>query len=464
MLVHSDPVAAVESFFMRESISGPLVLGYSGGSDSTCLLHVLHRLNIDCVAAHLHHGQRSEADKEMHLCEAFAEELGVPFAAGRADVPVIARHMKIGLEEAGRHARYEFLRKVALQLGANWIATAHTRDDHVETVLLNITRGAGLKGLGGIRANTGEIVRPLLQVDRHATREYCASNGLWFHDDPANTDVGFARARVRSLVVPELERINPEVRTAIERLATIADAEDRFLNAAASALMERAEAPANGVLEFLTSHIEARFDAGVLRHAPTVLLKRGIRLVVSYLGADLDYAQSDATVSGLVNATRGSVTAEGGHVVCEWSPEYLDIRRMEPPPSFRQSLDPPGELTSDELGWRLTVETASPSDLIRERYSLRGWLDAGSIQGSLHVKNIQSGDQMQMVGAELPRRILDLLTGLSQLARMRLPILCDVVGPIWVPTVGVADRVKITDNSTRAFAVRLGTARPEAEP
>ncbi len=164
----------------------PTLVGYSGGPDSTCLLHLLHRGGFDVIAAHLHHGQRAEADQEMALCQAFCDELGVPFMAGRADVPRIASSMKIGLEEAGRNARYQFFESAIAATNAAAVATAHTSDDQVETILLNIIRGSGLGGLRGIPERRGKIVRPLLPFSRAETRVYCEENGLWTHDDPAN--------------------------------------------------------------------------------------------------------------------------------------------------------------------------------------------------------------------------------------------------------------------------------------
>ncbi|MBL8066375.1 MAG: tRNA lysidine(34) synthetase TilS, partial [Chthonomonadaceae bacterium] len=123
-----------------------VVVGYSGGPDSTCLLHLCTRAGLDVVAAHLHHGQRLEADGEAEQCATFASQLSVPFVLGNADVPVVARTQRIGLDEAGRRARYSFLETTKLQTAAQWILTAHTLDDHVETVLMRIARGTGLTG------------------------------------------------------------------------------------------------------------------------------------------------------------------------------------------------------------------------------------------------------------------------------------------------------------------------------
>ena len=197
---------------------GRVIVGYSGGADSTSLVHLLAGAGREFIAAHLHHGMRPEADRELELCAAFCESLGVPFASGRADVPALAVERRVGLEEAGRIARYTFLQQVARQFEATKIATAHTRTDHVETVLLHLIRGSGRRGLGGIAAESGYVIRPLLRFERTETVAYCAHHGLWFHDDPANVDDRFARSRLRNRVFPVLRALNPAVEDAIAAL------------------------------------------------------------------------------------------------------------------------------------------------------------------------------------------------------------------------------------------------------
>lgn len=414
-------------------------MGYSGGADSTCLLHLLHELGVDIVAAHLHHGQREEADREAALCEAFCTELDVPFVAGRADVPRIAAESGVGLEEAGRNARYEFFRQAAFRLECALIATAHTRTERVETVILNLARGAGLAGLGGIPARHGDVVRPLLPFSRTETRAYCEARGLWTHDDPTNDDLGFARARVRHLIVPELARLNPAAEEAVARLADTADEENDFLNGMAAAALERCEVELNGPLRFLSLDAEAAFRRDALEHLPKVLLRRAIRLAVGSLGGSLDHAQTLASLVG----ERGSITAEGGEVVLEWIPETVQVRLIQPDVPFRYPLTLPGETESETFGWRFVAyEDDAPSRL--ERANLQTWLNPEGIKGSLYFRTLQEGDAMRPLGFEGRRKLSDLLSeaGLTMAARRRLPIVCDIVGPLWAPGVCVDERAR----------------------
>ncbi len=434
-------------------------VGYSGGADSTCLLHLLHLAGVEVVAGHLHHGQRNEADDELLKCQAFCEELNIPFASGKADVPRMSSDLKIGLEEAGRRARYEFFHQAAFRLECPLIATAHTKSDHVETILLHIARGSGLSGLSGIPQRRGDIVRPLLWASREATRRYCEDHGLWFHDDPANEDLSFSRARVRHRLVPELKALNPAAEEAIARLSDLAEEEDRFLNGAAAAALEQTEVELNGQLKFLTLDIEAGFDRRKLSSLPRVLFRRAVRLAVQAVGANLERDHLAAIEAGLDHET-GSITAEGGDVVVEWKNDVLHVRQLKPTETYRYALTVPGETISDEFGWQFT---AFPGMGKQERAGLQAVIPAEAIRGPLYFRTAQPGDQMKPLGFEGSRKLSDLLgeAKLTAAARARLPILCDLLGPIWAPGICLDNRMKASNGGQETLIVRFGPIIPE---
>lgn len=437
--------------------SGPILVGYSGGADSTCLLHLAHTSGFNVVAAHLHHGQRAEADKEMALCNAFADELGVPFVSGRADVPRMVQDLKIGTEEAGRMARYQFFRSARRSTETQFIATAHTKSDSVETILFNLARGTGSAGLSGIEGRTADnIIRPLLSFSREETRAYCDSLGLWYHDDPSNFDLDLSRARIRHRVGPELAAINPRYEDAVLRAAEIIDEEHRFLNGAAAAALERCELPTNGKLGFLTRDCEIRFDRDALTQLPAVLFKRSIRLATSALQGSLDYPQTQFVLEALSDPlhqrhSSGSVTTEGGDVEIVWSSDAIHIRQTQPTEPFRYKLTAPGETESEEFGWKFT---ATPRPLERnysrsQREALDVVLSRSKLKGELYFRSAQPGDRMSPVGFDGHRKLSDLLSEakLTPAARARLPIVCDLVGPIWAPGVCFDQRAAIEPGS-----------------
>lgn len=421
------------------------LVGYSGGADSTCLIHLMHRAGIPLVAGHLNHSQRPEADEEQERCAAFCQELNVDFAVGRADVPLIAGDLKIGLEEAGRRARYTFFERAAAQTGCDAIVTAHTLDDHVETILMNVARGSGLNGLTGIPERRDGILRPLRSIRREETRAYCQEHGLWFHDDPANSDEEFTRARVRLRIVPEFEALNPGFAEAVSRLSDTVAMEDRFLDGMAAAALEQSEHPLNGPLAFLTKDVELAFSRARLKTLPVVLVRRGLRMAISALGAQLDHRQTTLAVEGIGGSEPGSITPEGGQAVLEWNGDVVHLRALVPTEPYRHTLTVPGETISDEFGWRLLAHADATGNYLREPRSLDVVIDSGQTTGPLYFRSVQDGDSLQPLGMTGTRKVGEMMgeAGLTLAARRRLPIVCDMAGPIWVPGVAIADRVKM---------------------
>jgi tRNA(Ile)-lysidine synthase len=221
---------AVRRLIVSEQLiaQGDLVLSaVSGGADSMTLLSVLHRLTpelgFSLAAAHLDHRIRESAASELDRVRIAAASMGIPFHSGAENVPAEAERTGDSLEEAARKARYRFLHAKAKEIGAARIATGHTMSDHVETVLMRIVRGTGLRGLAGIPARRGIVVRPLLGLAREDTVSYCAAAGLTFVDDASNRDTRFFRNRVRLELLPMIEsRCHPGVRENLARLADIA--------------------------------------------------------------------------------------------------------------------------------------------------------------------------------------------------------------------------------------------------
>lgn len=435
-----------------------VLVGYSGGADSTCLLHMLHRSGAQIVAAHLHHGQRAEADLEQKLCRAFCEEIGVPFVSGKANVPKMARELGMGLEEAGRHARYDFFARAALSAGCSQIATAHTRTDLVETVLMNMARGAGLAGLAGIPERRENIIRPLLIFGRDDTKSYCETHGLWTHEDPANMDFSFARARIRHRLLRELHALNPRFEEAIQRLSEIAGEEDRFLNGMAAAALEQAEVPLNGDLRFLTIDVEACFDRAKLLALPPVLFKRAMRLLAGALGATLDYDQVQPLL-GSASQDNGSVTTEGGAVAIEWNESHVHARQLHPCEPFRFPLTVPGETVSEEFGWSFTASPTTETPTV-VRCSLNVAIDLAQTKGPLYFRTVQPGDLMRPLGFSGRRKLSDILSEakLTQAARARLPIVCDMLGPLWAPGVCLDERAR--PDHGKCVLLSFGARRP----
>lgn len=190
-----------------------VVVGLSGGLDSVVLLHVLHRLGYRCIAAHCNFKLRdAESDRDELFVNHYCQELNIPLRTITFDTKDYAAQNKISIEMAARELRYEWFNTLLKQENASAIAVAHHADDSIETLLLNLVRGTGLKGLTGIAVRNGKVIRPLLCSSRNELMDYAMQYGLDYVEDSTNAENDFKRNKIRNLVLPLLEEVNPSVR------------------------------------------------------------------------------------------------------------------------------------------------------------------------------------------------------------------------------------------------------------
>lgn len=219
---------------------GRILCAVSGGADSLCLLHLLHSRGRDVVAAHFEHGIRGEESLgDADFVENWCREHGVACVTGHGDAPAYAREKGMGLEEAARVLRYRFLEETAEAYHCDYIATAHNGDDNVETVLLNLTRGAGALGLSGIPPRRGKIIRPLLGVSRKEIEDYLEENAVPHVEDSSNQSDDYSRNRIRHRVTPVLRELNPGLNEAVGRTARLLAQDEDCLGGLAQDFIDR---------------------------------------------------------------------------------------------------------------------------------------------------------------------------------------------------------------------------------
>ncbi|MDR1345043.1 MAG: tRNA lysidine(34) synthetase TilS [Tannerellaceae bacterium] len=196
----------------------PVIVGLSGGKDSVTLLAILVQLGYRCIAAHCNfHLRDEESDRDEVFARDFANTLGVPFRKTDFDTIRYASETHISIEMAARELRYRWFEELRLQSDAQSIAVAHHRDDNVETLLMNLVRGSGIRGLKGMRPKNGFVVRPLLSAGRDEIEAWITSEQLPYVTDSSNQSDIYVRNFIRLRVLPLLESINPSVKEAIAR-------------------------------------------------------------------------------------------------------------------------------------------------------------------------------------------------------------------------------------------------------
>ncbi len=214
-----------------------IVVGVSGGPDSICLVDILNeikndkKINFELAICHINHLIREEAKEDEKFVEEYAKVNNIPFFSKEIDVVRFAKEQKIGTEEAGRIARYAFFEEILQKINGTKIATAHTKNDNAETVLMNLLRGsgtAGLKGISPIRDN--KYIKPLIQISREEIEAYCEKQSLNPKYDKTNSENIYTRNKVRNILIPLIKKeFNPNIIDTIDRLSTLAKKENEYL-------------------------------------------------------------------------------------------------------------------------------------------------------------------------------------------------------------------------------------------
>jgi tRNA(Ile)-lysidine synthetase, N-terminal domain/tRNA(Ile)-lysidine synthetase, C-terminal domain len=211
----------IRRFIEKEKLlsqGAPVIVGLSGGMDSMALLDVLTLLGYRCVAAHCNfHLRGEESDRDADFVKKWCKNVDIPFTSIDFDTKQYAADKKISIEMAARELRYSWFEIIRSQYNAEAVAVAHHKDDSVETVLLNLIRGTGIRGLTGISPKNKNVIRPLLCTARGEIAEYIDERGIPYVVDSTNEEDVFIRNFLRLNILPELEAINPAVKEAIYR-------------------------------------------------------------------------------------------------------------------------------------------------------------------------------------------------------------------------------------------------------
>ncbi len=278
-----------------------LIVGFSGGQDSTCLLHALahsHR-GLDLLAVHVDHGLRANSAETAQQVVALASSMGITCEIRR--VNVVRRG---SIQDAARAARYDALASAAAEHQARAVLVAHTADDQAETLLLNLLRGTGLQGLAGMTLDSTlvgcRVVRPLLRISRLTTLAYCTHFGLSIVEDASNLSRAYTRNRVRLDLLPALERFNPAVRRVLARTAELVADDAAALDTIVEAL-------------YVAMVRDHTYDLVTFRREPRALQRRLLRRGLAALVGDLaDVA--DAPIEDALDLLQTGQTNQSYHL------------------------------------------------------------------------------------------------------------------------------------------------------
>ena len=438
-----------------------VLIAVSGGADSLALLRVLlalrEELEISLRVAHLNHGIRGEVgDRDEGFVRDLAARFALPYSTEKADVPAIRKERKLSLEEAARRVRYDFLNRVAAEIGTRRIAVGHTADDRVETFLLNLARGTGPRGLYALAAVSDKIIRPLIHVRRAEILAYLQELEQSFREDETNLLPAYARNRVRRVTLPFLEEQHPGISDRITSLCEILSAEQE--------LLDNLVAGAIGSVALKQDDEEVVLSAEGLLYHPLgmrrLILRRAIERVKGDL-RDVGLEQIERILSRLISPDDFGLSLPSGGLAAIRRGDKLCIRKKPKPllpHAFCEPLMIPGRVDIPGVGV-ITAETWDPADYLRPPRSNDVVVDADEVAGKLTVRNWRPGDRIRPLGMEQERKLQDVFVDakIPAAERRRIPLIADEKKVIWVAGLAMSEMVKVESGTRRA--VRLAFTR-----
>ena len=407
--------AYIEKYQLLEE-SCPVLVGLSGGADSIALLTLLVKLGYSCIAAHCNfHLRGEESMRDERFAEEYAKTLQVPFLKTDFDTEQYAAANHLSIEMAARELRYNWFEEKRSETGAQAIAVAHHRDDSVETVLMNLVRGTGIRGMSGIRPKNGYVVRPLLCVTRKEITAWLDARNISYVTDSTNLSDAYTRNFIRLRVLPLLEDINPSVRTAIARTAD-------HLSAAEAVYMH------------------------VVEQAKAEVLDEGNRISIPAL---MHYPSPDAILYELLKAYNFSRTvSEDIYAALEGEPgkqffspthrlvkdrDYLLLSSIETKPEQTYVL------SGNEEKWVGPVELSFNKVVISENFHIRkdkniAYFDYDKLAFPLTLRTWKDGDWFIPFGMKGRKKLSDYFSDrkFSRFEKERVWLLCSGNDIIWI--------------------------------
>jgi tRNA(Ile)-lysidine synthase len=435
----SDAVRRTAELYSMD-LDHPLAL-VSGGPDSVALLRALVELGGEPAVLHVDHGLRdAESREDAEFVRELCEWLGV-----RCAVRGIRLEEGPNLQERARDERYRIAQEAADELGLREIAAGHTADDVAETVLMNLARGTGLRGLAGIAPVRGRLVRPLIERTRREVLEYLASLDQPYRTDPTNLTGKYARNRVRLEVLPVLEELHPGAARNLARGAARAREDLETLEELAAEVVEKRGEEVvlplgalSGLRPALRRHAVRRAYSMLLPEAPPP----GAALVEAVLGLAGKGTRMQDLPGGVVAAVRGG--------------KEIALYLGQEPFAGEKELRAGENLFA---GWRISVRRVSryePEDAARPEVA---YLDAA--RGPYRVRTAREGDTIRALGLGGTKKVLRAMMDrkVPRDLRRRTPVVVSASGEVaWIPTGELGERFKVDESTERMLRLEVEKA------
>lgn len=429
-----------------------IVVGFSGGPDSTALLHILIQLknifDIQVFAVHINHMIRDEeAFRDEEFSREFCKKFNIPFYSFRIDVLTLAKDKGLSSEEAGRLVRYECFEKVLKEVGGNKIALAHNKNDQAETMIMKFLRGAGLKGISGIKPVRGNIIRPLLVCSREEIEDYCKKNNLNPVIDSTNKEAIYLRNKIRLELIPYIkENINENIIDNLFKASEILRDEDEYIEMETIKAYELVKANEGiSISRFKEFHI--------------AIQRRIIRKMIKDVKGDLNAIENihvDDCLKLIEKGETGKKINLPQKLIAEISYDNFYVKKEREKKDFEYKIIIPGTVNIKELNLKIS------SDLIKNEGTLKDnafikYFDYDKIKGELVVRNRKEGDFIYPKGLNGKKKIKDLFIDnkIPKDKRDEIPLVALGKEILWVYNIRDTKNYKIDENTKNVLKIKI---------
>lgn len=431
-----------------------IIVGFSGGYDSMCLLDILSKLKeqeefweMTVIAAHFNHNWRGEeALKEQEVCRLFVASRGMEFYTATAQ-----SGLKKSENEA-RIARYEFFEEAMEEYDADAVFTAHNKDDNAETVLYRVTKGTGLVGLKGISEKRNCFYRPLLKTSRVEIVDYCEKNNLSPNNDSSNSDINYKRNYLRLNIIPALEKINPSVKDSLNTLAEVSTSENEIIEEYLSTLR-------NDVIQ------DEKIISEAYKTLSKPVKKRFIHEYIQKFDLDYDFKKIneiyefiEANLSRKNGSTLSLATAKWLYVdekIIETIPRRGRDKYNEDRIDIEIIINGEGEYSIGDKTLTLKKYVEKEIFIFPDATASFVYADLSKIKMPLTLRTRRDGDIINPFGMRGTMKLKKYLNskGVNRHKRDEILLLANDNEVLWVVGVGLSDKIGVTSVPTHVIEV-----------
>ncbi len=432
-----------------------VLVGFSGGPDSTFLLVFLLTIqkifNIKIYAAHLNHqlrGEESNADEEF--VRNFCKENKIEFTIESKDIKKIASETKRSIEEVARSERYKFFAEAAQKFKATKIATGHTLNDNVETMIFNFIRGSGVSGLRGIPIKRDNIIRPLLGVTKEEILDFLKSENILYRVDRTNESDDFTRNFIRNKIIPLLQEINPNLFETLSTTSQLLYLLEKYIQVEETKF-ERLFV-SKKTEKVLRIKLEENIDYN--NYLMMDLIRKKIE---NQFGIQISF-QKTKEISNLFKQEKGTTLQVNEKIFANRESNSILIL---PEPEFEEiniSVNYDTKLQKYYGSYfEFKISIAPVKEAKISDNPMIEFFDADKIKHKLILRNWKPGDKFIPLGMKYSKKVSDVLTDakIPSIFKNQILVLCDGQEIIWVVGVRLSEKYKVTSETKKVIKARI---------